>query len=513
MTRRIFLKHGLGLAATGLVTRALPPALAWTGTGSPRSAAAQDGVPLERLRAAVDEQSAVILRPGQEQFARYQRYASCNSLVAASPKARVLCKTPHGVAATIRWARENNVPFSIRGGGHSFETLSQSDSVVIDMRLMTDIRFEPEMRRVSVGGGALLGEIYAALAEKQQTLPAGSCPQVGIAGHALGGGYGLLARPFGLACDSLLSLEVVDAQGQTLTASADENADLFWACRGGGGGSFGVVTRLDFQTRALSKALRFALDWDGGRRGIPARQAVEVMAAWQAWAPSAPDEITSIIRLQGAPEGGLVVRCIGLSTKLDAAWLAAQLSPLLRTRPARRSTPPAEGYAALARRFAGPPHRLTGALDDREFFKPLFIKAKSDYVTGPMSERGIEALMQGLEQARMVSAICDAYGGAVARLAPDATAFAHRGAARYGILYYAEWSNNAVTAARLRDLRALHAAMRPYVSGAAYVNYADTDLTDWPAAYWGRNLERLKRIKSRYDPDNVFRHAQSVPLS
>src|SRR3990170_2155177 len=129
MTRRIFLKHGLGLAATGLVTRALPPALSWTGTGSPRSAAAQDGVPLERLRAAVDEQSAVILRPGQEQFARYQRYASCNSLVAASPKARVLCKTPHGVAATIKWARENNVPFSIRGGGHSFETLSQSDSV------------------------------------------------------------------------------------------------------------------------------------------------------------------------------------------------------------------------------------------------------------------------------------------------------------------------------------------------------------------------------------------------
>src|SRR3990172_6840493 len=121
MTRRIFLKRGLGLAATGLVTRALPPALTFAGTGSPRSAGAQVSVPLERLRAAVDEQSAVILRPGQDQFARYQRYASCNSLVAATPKACVLCTTPHGVAATIKCARESNVSFAIRGGGHSFE--------------------------------------------------------------------------------------------------------------------------------------------------------------------------------------------------------------------------------------------------------------------------------------------------------------------------------------------------------------------------------------------------------
>jgi FAD/FMN-containing dehydrogenase len=141
------------------------------------------------------------------------------------------------------------------------------------------------------------------------------------------------------------------------------------------------------------------------------------------------------------------------------------------------------------------------------------MKGKSDYASAPLSDAGLAALMNEISQRSDIYVICDAYGGAVANAASSATAFVHRSGTLFCLQYGSAWTNPNDTPQRLSDMREFYAAMRPYVSGAAYVNYCDADLTDWQTAYWGQNLARLKQIKSKFDPDNIFRHAQSVPLT
>jgi hypothetical protein len=141
------------------------------------------------------------------------------------------------------------------------------------------------------------------------------------------------------------------------------------------------------------------------------------------------------------------------------------------------------------------------------------MKGKSDYATSPLSDAGLDTLMNGISQKTDIFVICDAYGGAIAGPAADATAFAHRKGTLFCLQYGCDWTNPKDAPQRLDDMREFYATMRPFVSGAAYVNYCDVDLTDYPTAYWGQNLARLKRIKAAFDPDNVFRHAQSIPVT
>ena len=147
-------------------------------------------------------------------------------------------------------------------------------------------------------------------------------------------------------------------------------------------------------------------------------------------------------------------------------------------------------------------------------YESTYSKCKSDYVLSPLSDDGIAMLIAGLRKlpANAIVPICDAYGGAVTEIAPDATAFPHRAGTLYCIQYYSSWTAGADTPKRVKYMQDLYASMRPYVSGAAYVNYCDLDLLDWANAYWASNLPRLRRVKAAFDPDNLFRHAQSIPL-
>jgi len=139
------------------------------------------------------------------------------------------------------------------------------------------------------------------------------------------------------------------------------------------------------------------------------------------------------------------------------------------------------------------------------------MKGKSDYASFPLSDAGLSTLMNEINRRDGFYVFCDPYGGAIADITPDSAAFAHRRHSLFCLQYVSEWINSNDTPQRLREMREFYDTMRPYVSGAAYVNYCDLDLSDWPIAYWGMNLPRLKQIKSVFDPDNVFRHAQSVP--
>jgi FAD/FMN-containing dehydrogenase len=178
---------------------------------------------------------ALLLRPADARFADYQ--ATFNLRTALKPKLRALCKTAKAVGVMVDWCRSNGLPFAVRCGGHSYEGFSQSTSVVIDIRLLNAIAVDVKAGTATVGAGASLGGLYRAIAARGLAFTGGSCPTVGISGHLLGGGYGYLARPYGLACDSLQSVDLIDPEGQQVRADADQNMDLYWGCRGGGGGS------------------------------------------------------------------------------------------------------------------------------------------------------------------------------------------------------------------------------------------------------------------------------------
>ncbi|HML13293.1 MAG TPA: FAD-binding oxidoreductase [Xanthobacteraceae bacterium] len=436
-----------------------------------------------------------MLLPTDGDFEKFEPAYNLRTML--RPQVRALCKTPNAVAAMVDWARTNNVPFATRCGGHSYEGFSQSTGAVIDTRLMKAIEISGD--NVTVGAGAALGDIYKKIGAKGLAIPAGSCPTVGVSGHVLGGGFGLLGRPFGLACDSLEWIELVDPQGKIVEADQQQRPDLFWACRGGGGGSFGLATRYRFKLRPVSQVVTFAVDWSLDPAG-----AAKVMKAWQAWAPQAPKTITSIFRLGKRQNGSINAHCAGQSVG-SIAEVRRELGHLLNVKQ------PDAAPNIKARTFLQAVDYFSGGWD----YESTYSKCKSDYVLSPLSDDGIATLIAGLGKlpANAIVPICDAYGGAVADVAPDATAFPHRAGTLYCIQYYSSWASSTDTAQRVEYVRDLYASMRPYVSGAAYVNYCDLDLPDWANAYWGANLPRLRQVKSAFDPDNVFRHAQSVPLA
>ncbi|HEV7600411.1 MAG TPA: FAD-binding oxidoreductase [Bradyrhizobium sp.] len=491
MERRDFLKVSGGLSAYLIVGGSLL---------SIQKAEAQTGLPIAELKAALDPKKDLLLLHGSSAAAKQD--ISFNKRTQIAPRVRVVAGSAAAVSSTILWATRNGVKFAIRSGGHSYEGLSQSPDLVIDVRGMAGIELSADKKSVSIGSGASLGSVYMALAPSRLAIPAGSCFPVGVAGHSLGGGFGLLGRPFGLACDGILSMEMVDASGQVRNVSETENPDLFWALRGGGNGNFGVVTNFNFRTSAVNMVARFGMTWNK-----PIAQAVKVVQAWQQWLEDLPPAITCILKLEKASGGLIKVRLFGLSVQSESK-LKVELTRL------QKVAGPAVDFSTKSTRFLDAAIIFNGGKNAPPY-ESVFQKAKSDYVTDPMSERGILTLLRGLQSApKPIAVLFDSYGGEINKVASDATAFVHRGKNRYSIQYTKEWTEAADSDANVAMMRALHTPMRPFVSGGAYVNYCDLDLGDGHAkAYWGDNLPRLMRIKAQYDPNNVFRHAQSVPVS
>jgi FAD/FMN-containing dehydrogenase len=226
------------------------------------------------------------------------------------------------------------------------------------------------------------------------------------------------------------------------------------------------------------------------------------MSAWQAWAPQAPPAMTVFLRVSGLSNSKIRLHAAGQSVGSEAELRGALQHLFDVERPVAAPRIRSRSFIQATKDFFG------GA-------DLPYSKAKSDYVTSPLTDEGISTLLRGLQQAPTVTAICDSYGGAITGVADDATAFSHRTGTLFCIQYVSSWETANQTAGRLAQIRNLYAAMRPYVSGGAYVNYCDLDLDRnvWPQAYWGKNLGRLQQIKARIDPDNVFRHAQSVAVS
>jgi FAD/FMN-containing dehydrogenase len=413
------------------------------------------------------------------------------------------------VRQIVDWSKKTKVALAVRSGGHSYGGYSTTSGVVVDLRRLGSIALDKTSGVATIGAGARLIDIEATLAAAGRAIPSGSGATVGIGGLALGGGIGFAARKFGTTSDNIVSLGIVTADGRYLTCSANENADLFWACRGGGGGNFGIVTQFGFRTFPAAAVSFFVADW-------PWAQAAEVIQAWQAFAPDAPDELFSVCYLRtGAttPSIECFGQFLGAQAQLDA--LLKPLSSIAGV----RLTLGSSSYLDAQMRWAGCSGKtvaqchLVGQTPTGTLTRANFV-AKSDYINAPLSSAAVDTIIQWLERAGsdgfgFGSLELDSYGGAINRVPADATAFVHRDALCSG-QYLAHWSQPSGAAAAAAWLRGFYAAMRPFVSGFAYQNYIDPGLGTWAHAYYGSNYPRLQKIKSEVDPARLFRFAQGV---
>jgi FAD/FMN-containing dehydrogenase len=408
------------------------------------------------------------------------------------------------VRGAVRWAVANDVRLVARSGGHSYAGYSTvHDGVVLDMRMMRGIAVNRRSRTATVGAGAQLIDVYSRLAAGGVTLPGGSCPSVGIAGVTLGGGMGLAGRAFGLTADNLLAAQLVTADGRVRTVDRRSDPALLWALRGGGGGNFGIATSFTFRVHPLPRrASWFFIAW-------PWSAAADALDAWQRWAPHARDELTSILRLE-APGGIPALRVTGQYLG-PAADLGRLLAPLTAAVSGASVSSGDQDYLGLQLRWAGCLGRpleschTSGTRPGGALARASF-RAKSDYLHRPLPARGRAALIEAMERRGRErgsgALLFDAYGGAINRVPPHATAFVHRSSlCSIQYLTYgggADW------------LRAVHATMRPYMSGMAYQNYIDPELTDWRRAYYGSAYGRLTAVQRRVDPDHRFNFPQAV---
>jgi len=431
------------------------------------------------------------------------------------PAAVALCATATDVQRCIDFARSHGIPLAARSGGHSYGGYSLTTGLVIDVTPMSRVAPSTRRRTAAIGAGARLIDIYSSLGTVGLLLPGGSCASVGIAGLTLGGGIEVLDRLYGLTCDNLRSATVVTADARVLKVDPSENADLFWACRGGGGGNFGIVTSFEFGVHPLPPDIAlFTLQW-------PWAAAQDVLDAWLRWLAGAPDELWSNCEL--ASEPGLLLRVGGVFVGTTGA-LQAVLAPFIsavRAPPSSQFVGP-ESYLRAMLVEAGCEGRTIEECHLRSVTRAGTLErsayaAKSTFVLHPLPSGGLAAAADALEWAGQTpqgigAAIAfDSSGGAINRVAPGDTAYVHRNALA-GVQITATWGSGPAPANATSWLASAASGLAPYTTGA-YQNYIDPTLSDWEHAYYGTNLARLVRVKSSVDPDDVFHFAQSIPTS
>jgi FAD/FMN-containing dehydrogenase len=446
-----------------------------------------------------------IVRPGD---AGYRTASdSWNLLFRHDPAVIVFAQETLDVVNALDWARQNDVAVRVRSGGHCLEGWSSVDEgIVIDVSEMKSATIDVAAGTATVGAGLNQLEAVTALGEAGVAAPTGTEGTVGLVGATLGGGFGLLTRSLGMASDNLLSAEVVVATNpdgaEVLTADENTNADLLWALRGAGNGNFGIVTSLTYRVHPLTQTIYITASWPG-LGDLP-----EVFDAWQRCAPHTDNRLTSQLEI-----GTAEVQLVGVLTGGSTEEVTRLLAPILSVGEPSVSMTDAN-WAGTYADFQIP-----------NADEPVNWKFNSQFISEPYPVEAIELIVSFMSNAPspQCNYFTNAFGGAVTGSEPaGGSAFAHRnalfyaepgvgwGGARGGLTAERSTTPDPLTPECLRWVAEFADALAPYVNGA-YVNVPNAGMADWASAYWGANVDRLRTIKSKYDPDNVFSFAQSIP--
>ena len=430
-----------------------------------------------------------------------------------TPSAVARCANAADVSAALRFAQQYNVPFTVRSGGHALAGWSTGTGLVIDVATQSSVVVNSSSRTATVGTGTRLIDLYQNVSAAGFAIPGGTCPSVGIAGLTMGGGIGALTRAWGLTCDQLRGATVVFADGSVKDVNDGHWPGLFWALKGGGGGSFGVATSFTFALQPLPQMQTYSL-------GYPFAAAADVFAGWQAWAPYADPRLSSDLVFRATRATGSLT--VGVSGRWTGPpqLLAAQLDSLVSSigmAPTSRHTAPTSFFQA-ALDDAGCSAYGTCHLPPQGTVTRQPSSGGSTMAYQPLSSAGIQTVISqvraglSVPKSQWTGLTVVALGGAVRNVDNTTSAFAHRDAL-FMLHYLARWSPSTP----LLDptpfdgyVRGFRAAMAPYVGGAAYVNYQDSSISDFGNAYWPGTYAQLRSVKSKVDPGNVFHFPQSV---
>lgn len=413
-----------------------------------------------------------------------------NGMIDRRPAVIARCAGAADVAGAVNFARERDLLVAVRGGGHSVVGNAVCDGgLVIDLSGMRDVRVDAVNRTARAGGGTTWGDFDHETQASGLATTGGIVPSTGVGGLTLGGGIGYLNRKHGLACDNLLSADVVTADGRLLTASAEENPDLFWGLRGGGG-NFGVVTSFEFRVHPVGPVL-------GGEVIYPLEQAEEVLRFYRDWSREAPDELRADASLLSGPDGaglGILVCYCGPIEEGESV-----LRPLRRF-----GSPVVDSVAPVP--YTAVQNLLTEALPPGKlhYWKSGFVHEFDD--------EAIETLVDFFAAdvpSPFTAVAIEHLGGAISRVGERDTAFSHR-EAQHSLLVLRAWQDPAESEENMAWGRRCYSAAEPFLEDAAYVNYLGDEGEKRVRAAYGPNYERLVALKGKYDPTNFFRLNQNI---
>jgi FAD/FMN-containing dehydrogenase len=441
---------------------------------------------LDRLRTRLRGE---ILQPGDPDYDTVRKL--WNGMVEKRPAAIIRCAGSADVVAALEVARGSGLPLAVRGGGHSIGGNSSCDGgLMIDLSPMKAIQVDPERRTARAEAGVLLSELDAATQAHGLAASTGVVGHTGIAGLTLGGGIGRLMRKYGLTSDTLISAEVVLADGRVVTASEAEHPDLFWALRGGGG-NFGIVTRFEYRVFPVGPTIL------GGLILHEFARAAEALRFYRDFCLAAPDEISVDAALMAMPEGGLML-----------GFAPCHIGPLEQ---AERELQPLRAFGPPAQDMVGPmPYvALQTGLDDlfargrRFYWKSHFLRE--------MSDAAIDTMVAGFAEVPGPPSliVLQQAGGETARRGASDTAYGNRDA-NWNFIPCAISEDPAEDARNIAWVRGVFDAMRPFATGGVYVNDLGEEGEDRIRAAYGTNYDRLARVKAKYDPTNLFRLNQNI---
>jgi len=465
-----------------------------TRTNGGRSRIAEDTA----VQALRGQMRGEVIGPGDPGYE--QARTIWNAMIDRHPSLIARCAGPADVMRCVRFARTLNAPVSIRGGGHNIAGNAVCDAgFMIDLSPMKAVNVNPHKQRAWVGPGACLGDVDHETQAFGLAVPTGINSTTGIAGLTLGGGFGWLSRKHGLTVDNLTAAEVVTADGEQLHADEQQNADLFWALRGGGG-NFGIVTNFEFRLHPVGPGVLCGLIV------YPMSQARQILAQYREFTASMPEDLNVWVVLRKAPPlPFLPASEHGKPVAVLAVFWAGN---------------PDEGRSAVEplRRFATP---LGEHIDTQPYtawqaaFDPLLTPGARNYWKShnfaALSDEAIDVVMEFAQ--RLPNPQCEVFlgllGGAVGRIAPEATAYSGRDATIV-MNVHGRWTRAAEDETCIRWTRDFFRSAAPHATGGAYVNFLTEDEEDRVRAAYGPNYDRLVEIKRRYDPGNLFRMNHNI---